>query len=60
MQPYPVLVSVRERAAHTHIIDALTSCGAEYLGPIPVPEEEWSAYFDDPFFDDYRQWHGRR
>lgn len=60
MRPHPVLMSVRERAAHNHVTDVLSSCGAEFLGPIPVPEQEWSAYFDDPFFDGYRLWNGRR
>ncbi|MEJ6390894.1 hypothetical protein [Gymnodinialimonas ulvae] len=56
LQPVPVLESMRDRASFQQTTEAFEACGAEYIGEVPVPQEEWATWFGDPFFENYERW----
>ncbi|MBF9044914.1 hypothetical protein HKCCE4037_16340 [Rhodobacterales bacterium HKCCE4037] len=52
----PSSVALQHGIANFSTTAAFRSCGAEYMGPVPVPPEEWTTWFGDPFFDAYPGW----
>ena len=53
-------VTLQHSISNFGTTSAFRACGAEYMGPVPVPPRDWADWFGDAFFLQYPRWNTYR